>query len=97
MPLSACQLTMVQAENRISLSTQHRFGGHVQILVIASQKGGSGKTTLATNLAVAVTAARKKVLLLDLDPQRSTEHWYLTREAEQPAVAIIESRELRCH
>lgn len=45
------------------------------IITIASQKGGSGKTTLATNLAAALVAAGERILVIDADPQRSALGW----------------------
>lgn len=54
--------------------------GHV--ITIAQQKGGSGKTTMAVNLAVAFARAGRSVALMDTDPQGSAGRWFMTRMEE---------------
>src|ERR1700758_363597 len=54
-------------------------------IVAASQKGGSGKTTLSGHLAVeAVRAGAGPVALIDPDPQGSLAHWWNARKASEP-------------
>ena len=56
----------------------------MKTILIAAQKGGSGKTTLTRNLAVAAAEDGRNVLCLDLDPQGSLRGWWESREAEAP-------------
>ena len=52
----------------------------MRTLTLVTQKGGTGKTTLATSLAVAAMEAGETVALFDLDPQRSLVGWGDKRE-----------------
>src|SRR4051812_35074898 len=61
----------------------------MKILAIISQKGGVGKTTLATALAVAADRTGRRAAVFDLDPQASAAFWKDTRQAETPAVIAI--------
>jgi chromosome partitioning protein len=60
----------------------------MRVLALASQKGGSGKTTLSGHLAVqAQLSGAGPVVLIDIDPQGSLADWWNEREAEMPAFA----------
>jgi len=67
----------------------------MHIVAIASQKGGSGKTTLAGHLAVAADrSGAGPVALVDTDPQGSLSEWWNAREAETPLFARTASNRL---
>lgn len=51
-----------------------------QIITIAQQKGGVGKTTLTAHLAVALSQRNLRVAVIDIDPQGSITQWYALRE-----------------
>lgn len=60
----------------------------MKVLVLLSQKGGSGKSTIATHLAVAAKRQGQAVTLLDLDQQGSAAKWSQRRGGGSPPVAV---------
>jgi chromosome partitioning protein len=60
----------------------------MRVLAMASQKGGSGKTTLSGHLAVqAQLAGAGPVVMVDIDPQGSLSDWWNERNTDYPAFA----------
>ena len=66
----------------------------MRVVAIASQKGGSGKTTVAVHLAVAALRAGERVAILDTDPQGSAIAWSQARSAEDPTVVAVEAADV---
>lgn len=60
-------------------------------ILVVNSKGGSGKTTIATNLAVAFANQGLKVSLLDCDRQASCLHWAEERNAQAPKITTVAS------
>jgi hypothetical protein len=92
-----CQIHAVLTENKErsaisvanTLNPDAFFGGlALRVLAMASQKGGSGKTTLSGHLGVqAQRAGAGPVVLIDIDPKGSLADWWNEREAELSAFA----------
>ena len=66
----------------------------MKTIAVLSQKGGTGKTTLALHLAVAAEAAGHTAAVIDLDPQSSAGGWGESRAGEGPTVAIAHAPRL---
>lgn len=62
------------------------------IVLIGGEKGGTGKTTIATNLAALRAIDGNDVLLVDTDPQKTASFWSLTRDEKNitPRVTTIQ-------
>lgn len=62
----------------------------MKVVVLASRKGGAGKTTLSSHLAVeAERSGAGRVALADTDPQGGLAAWYNARKAETPAFVDV--------
>ena len=61
----------------------------MRYIMVLNAKGGSGKTTIATNLASYYAAAGKDVILADYDPQGSSLAWLKERPAGRPPIKGI--------
>lgn len=67
----------------------------MKVLGLLARKGGAGKTSLAVHFAVIAQETRKRVLLVDLDPQRSSAGWWRAREAATPQLVETDPDKLR--
>ena len=62
----------------------------MKVIAVLNQKGGSGKTTIATHLARALQLDKANVLLVDSDPQGSARDWAAVREDNPVTVVGID-------
>lgn len=63
----------------------------MKAILIANPKGGSGKTTLSTNIAGHLASRGQRVAMLDLDRQKSATQWLATRSPQLPAIELMQS------
>ena len=62
----------------------------MQVIAVLNQKGGSGKTTIATHIARALQLSGANVLLVDSDPQGSARDWAAVKEEQTLTVVGID-------
>ncbi len=65
------------------------LGGYMRRIAIINQKGGSGKTTTTVNLAASLAQKKRRVLVIDLDPQASTSHWFDRTAIEKGLLSVF--------
>jgi chromosome partitioning protein len=65
----------------------------MQRIVVLNPKGGSGKTTIATNLASYFATRGQRPVLMDFDPQGSSVRWAKKRQPSQPPIHVIAAYE----
>ena len=63
----------------------------MKIIAVVAQKGGTGKSTVTANLAVAAQLGGRKTLIADADPQGSLVDWAKTRQAKSPLVVPVKA------
>lgn len=64
----------------------------MRTILVANPKGGSGKTTIATNLAGYFATRGRRVLLLDLDRQQTALQWLARRPYKLPLIRGLDAR-----
>jgi chromosome partitioning protein len=64
----------------------------MKAILVANPKGGSGKTTVATNLAAALSGRGERVYLWDLDRQKSALEWLALRPPSAPWIQRLDAR-----
>ena len=65
----------------------------MHVITFATQKGGSGKSTILRSLAVAAQAEGSRVAVLDTDPQHTTKKWGERRQAEGHSIPLVKACE----
>ena len=67
----------------------------MKIVTLLAQKGGTGKTTLSIHLAVLAAARGMRVVIADIDPQRSASVWKRRRGEDRPEVIALDAGGLK--
>lgn len=68
---------------------------HMKTITVANRKGGAGKSTCAAHLSIESTNAGLKVIIIDLDPQKTLENWWNKRGETEPFMADATAQDLK--
>ncbi len=66
----------------------------MNVISLVTQKGGSGKTTLALNFAVTALSRKGRVVVLDMDAQGTAKKWYERRTDDSPQLIEVAASDL---
>jgi chromosome partitioning protein len=67
----------------------------MRTIAFVTQKGGSGKSTIASSLAIAAAEAGERVFVIDMDPQASLVKWAKVRGDQDVGVEYVEAGKLK--
>lgn len=67
----------------------------MKAILVANPKGGSGKSTLSTNIAGYLASRGRRVAILDLDRQKSSTQWLANRPRNLPSIELMQSDVVR--
>ena len=82
----------------VILSSYAITNGHevtIKIITVANRKGGAGKSTCAAHFALEAALNGSKVILIDLDPQKTLESWWEKRKEENPYMTDAAAQNLK--
>jgi chromosome partitioning protein len=77
------------------IQNYYKNKGKIMICLIASQKGGTGKSTITCNVAAALAGLNKDVIMVDADRQITSSEWWYERKLsnpDQPKVHCVQKR-----
>jgi len=65
----------------------------MKTITVTNQKGGAGKTSVTTNLGVALASMGKKILLIDLDPQANLTYSFGLQNPKNTIVEVLQGKQ----
>jgi chromosome partitioning protein len=67
----------------------------MKVLTVANRKGGAGKSTCAAHIAIEAVKDGLRVILIDMDPQKTLEMWWQKSEEENPFLIETTAKDLQ--